>query len=34
LRRAGYDAHAVHRDMKKSAGEQTSRRNRSSVSKK
>lgn len=34
LRRAGFDAHAVHRDMRKGVGEQTSRRSKSSVRKK
>jgi len=34
LRRAGYDAHAVHRDMRKSSMEKTSRPGRSPVSKK
>jgi len=34
LRRAGYDAHAVHRDMRKGAVGQTSRPGRSPVSKK
>ena len=34
LRRAGFDAHAVHRDMRKGGGERASRRSQSSVQKK
>jgi UPF0042 nucleotide-binding protein len=33
LRRAGFDAHALHRDMRKGVGEQTGRRSRSSARK-